>query len=128
MSKLRRQRAFEDAEIQSKLPEADAPQSRAVSAGDVSGDLLTTDDVHQPYWNLVDYGFDEQIGRRSYDSYRSRLTMVWSEIDRVLAPNGKFCLNAPIMPLRKAVSAEHFGKTHTRLLEEPCGVSQLRAR
>jgi len=149
MSKLRRQRAFDDgAGIQSKLPEGDSPQSRAVSAGEVADDLVTPDDVGQlgdavnkiicgdaeetlkrlpdgcitcaitspPYWNLVDYGFDEQIGQRSYASYRSRFAQVWSEIERVLAPNGKLCLNVPIMPVRKAVSAEHFGKTHTRLL------------
>lgn len=149
MSKLRRDRAFDgETEIQSKLPDADAPQSRTVAGGEVNADLLRAAElggldgaVNQivcddaatvlcqlpdgcvtcaitspPYWNLVDYGFPDQIGADSYDRYRHRLRDVWQEVSRCLAPNGKFCLNVPIMPLRKAVSIEHFGKTHTRLL------------
>lgn len=149
MSKLRRDREFDDeAEIQSKLPDADVPQSRAVagvvvSAGTLcAADLAELDDAvgqiicddaatalrqlpdgwatcaitSPPYWNLVDYGFPGQIGADSYDRYRNRLRDVWQEVSRCLAPNGKFCLNVPIMPLRKAVSKEHFGASHTRLL------------
>lgn len=149
MSKLRRDREFDgNDEIKSKLPEADAPQSRTASAdedradllcaGDVSGlldavDQVICDDAAEtlaklpagkvtcaitspPYWNLVDYGFPEQIGAGSYQDYRDRLIRVWVEVARCLEPNGKFCLNVPVMPIRKAVSTEHFGKTHTRML------------
>jgi DNA modification methylase len=69
-----------------------------------------------PYWNLVDYGFEGQIGQGSYADYRARLTEVWREVARVLRPNGKFALNVPLMPIQKAVSERHFGKTHTRFL------------
>ena len=69
-----------------------------------------------PYWNLVDYGCADQIGGDSYAVYRERLTAVWKQVARVLKPNGKFALNVPIMPVTKAVSAQAFGKTHTRWL------------
>ena len=35
---------------------------------------------------------------------------------RVLLPNGKLCLNVPILPLTKDVSAAAFGPSHTRVL------------
>lgn len=69
-----------------------------------------------PYWNLVDYGIEGQIGRGSYEDYRAGLLEVWKGVEHALQPNGKFCLNVPLMPLRKNVSAEHFGKTHTRMI------------
>jgi DNA modification methylase len=69
-----------------------------------------------PYWNLVDYGIPGQIGQGTYESYRLRLAEVWREVARTLRPNGKFCLNVPLMPLKKDVSAAEFGKTHTRML------------
>lgn len=69
-----------------------------------------------PYWNLVDYGVAGQIGSGSYEEYREGLSEVWGQVARCLRPNGKLCLNVPLMPLSKAVSAEHFGKSHTRHL------------
>lgn len=69
-----------------------------------------------PYWNLVDYGCERQIGQDTYKQYLAALGDVFSEVARTLRPNGKFCLNVPLMPLTKAVSAEHFGKTHTRMI------------
>lgn len=70
-----------------------------------------------PYWNLVDYGCEEQIGHDvDYAHYRLQLADVWQEVERVLRPNGKFCLNVPLMPLAKKVSTAHFGKTHTRMI------------
>ena len=69
-----------------------------------------------PYWNTVDYGVPGQIGLQSYEKYLQDLDSVWSEIGRVLLPNGKFCLNVPIMPLKKEISAAAFKETHTRML------------
>jgi len=69
-----------------------------------------------PYWNLVDYGVEGQIGIGSYTDYRNRLCQVWRNVARVLRPNGKFALNVPLMPIRKAVSEKYFGSTHTRYL------------
>lgn len=151
MSKLRRDREFADGdEIQSKLPDADEPQSRTVATAEASADLLCAAELDgigsavdqiicddagtalrqlpdgwatcaitsPPYWNLVDYGFPNQIGADSYACYRARLRDVWQEVSRCLKPNGKFCLNVPVMPLRKAVSkaSPEFGPSHTRRL------------
>lgn len=69
-----------------------------------------------PYWNTVDYGIAGQIGQGSYERYLGDLDGVWSEVARCLLPNGKFCLNVPLMPLTKAVSRPVFGDTHTRVL------------
>lgn len=69
-----------------------------------------------PYWNTVDYGVQDQIGPQSYDRYLDELDAVWEQIGRVLIPNGKFCLNVPILPLTKSVSDAAFGPSHTRVL------------
>lgn len=69
-----------------------------------------------PYWNTVDYGIDGQIGPGGYEDYLARLDEVWREVARVLVPNGKLCVNVPLLPLAKAVSAPAFGPSHTRVL------------
>ncbi|MBI5479101.1 MAG: site-specific DNA-methyltransferase [Deltaproteobacteria bacterium] len=71
-----------------------------------------------PYWNTVDYGIPGQIGPSSYEQYLSDLDSIWGEVGRALLPNGKLCLNVPILPLTKAVSAPAFGRTHTRVLAD----------
>jgi DNA modification methylase len=70
-------------------------------------DLIVTS---PPYWNLVDYGFEGQIGQTSYEEYLDDLTQVWMECFRILAPNGKLCINTPIVPIRKEVINDQ----HTR--------------
>jgi len=69
-----------------------------------------------PYWNTVDYGAPGQLGLRSYQDYLAELDEVWQQVARVLLPNGKFCLNVPILPLAKAVSQAVYGPRHTRVL------------
>jgi DNA modification methylase len=69
-----------------------------------------------PYWHTVDYGVQGQIGLNSYEKYLDDLDLVWAEIARVLLPNGKFCLNVPILPLTKDISEAAFGPSHTRVL------------
>ncbi len=69
-----------------------------------------------PYWNTVDYGERSQIGLNSYEKYLDDLDCVWAEIARALMPNGKFCLNVPVLPLTKEISEAAFGPSHTRLL------------
>ena len=63
-----------------------------------------------PYWNVVDYGVDGQIGQTDYDRYLTDLLAVWRETSRVLIPNGKLAIVTPIMPIAKAVIANQ----HTR--------------
>jgi DNA modification methylase len=69
-----------------------------------------------PYWHTVDYGIAGQIGPGSYQEYLERLDEVWGEVARLLLPNGKFCLNVPILPVVKDVSDAEFGQSHTRVL------------
>jgi DNA modification methylase len=69
-----------------------------------------------PYWNIKDYSLDGnqqqkrhirvggQIGDvEGFEDYLEALTEVWRECERVLKPNGKLCVNAPIMPIPKKV-------------------------
>lgn len=83
--------------------------------------LIPSDSVHcivtsPPYWNTVDYGFDDQIGQSTYECYLDELLAVWAECERVLVPNGKLAINAPILPMPKAV----IGNQHTRHLKNLC--------
>src|SRR5689334_16954631 len=80
------------------------------SLPDASVHLIVTS---PPYWNIVDYGSDGQIGQNTYDGYIRDLLAIWVQAERVLVPNGKLCINAPIMPIRKNV----IGTQHTRHLK-----------
>jgi len=67
-----------------------------------------------PYGSLKDYNNNEQIGlNQSYSDYIKNLNDVWKECIRVLAPDGKLCIN--IMPLFESGNATHFKRriTHT---------------
>ena len=47
-----------------------------------------------PYWQLKDYGTDDQIGfNDSYEEYINNLNLVWSECNRVLANGCRLCIN-----------------------------------
>ena len=47
-----------------------------------------------PYWQLKDYGFDNQIGYNdSYESYINNLNLVWQECYRVLQNGCRLCIN-----------------------------------
>jgi modification methylase len=47
-----------------------------------------------PYWQLKDYGTDNQIGfNDSYESYINNLNLVWKECFRVLHNGCKLCVN-----------------------------------
>jgi len=47
-----------------------------------------------PYWQLKDYGSDNQIGfHDSYESYINNLNLVWRECERVLYPGCRLCIN-----------------------------------
>ncbi len=66
-----------------------------------------------PYWNLVDYGAEGQIGQSPYENYLEDLLRVWRQASRVLIPNGKLCINTPIVPVPK----KQMNATHTRHLK-----------
>ena len=66
-----------------------------------------------PYWDFVDYRVAGQIGQSSYERFLEDLLDVWKECHRVLAPNGKLCINTPILPVEKARTPH----LHTRELK-----------
>ncbi len=66
-----------------------------------------------PYWNVVDYGIDGQIGQTSYERYLDQLTEVWRETERVLIANGKLAIVTPVMPIPKS----QIDSQHTRHLK-----------
>ena len=61
--------------------------------------LLPDKSVHlvitsPPYWQLKDYGSEEQIGfNESYESYINNLNLVWQECHRVLHSGCRLCIN-----------------------------------
>lgn len=69
-----------------------------------------------PYWTLKDYDVDGQIGTgsSSYEYYLSELNKVWKECVRVLAPDGKLCIN--IMPFLLTGKAARFDRRETKLV------------
>lgn len=69
-----------------------------------------------PYWTLKDYDIQGQIGKgsSSYDYYINELNKVWKECVRVLAPDGKICIN--IMPFLLTGKAARFERRETRLV------------
>ncbi len=47
-----------------------------------------------PYWQLKDYGTDDQIGYNdSYENYINNLNLVWQECSRVLKNGCRLCIN-----------------------------------
>lgn len=58
---------------------------------DMSVDLAITS---PPYWQLKDYGSENQIGYNdSYEMYINHLNLVWSECYRVLKNGSRLCVN-----------------------------------
>ena len=66
-------------------------------------DLVVTS---PPYWTAVEY---EQGANAwpSYEKYLDHMQAVWSHCARVLRPNGKLCINAPLMPIPKTIIRQH---------------------
>ncbi len=61
--------------------------------------LLADQSVHlvvtsPPYWQLKDYGTDNQIGfHDTYEQYINNLNLVWKECHRVMHPGCRLCIN-----------------------------------
>src|ERR1700730_10348274 len=71
-------------------------------------DLVVTS---PPYWTAVEYDHSENplptIPWPTYDDYVADMQLVWNQCARLLRPNGKLCINAPIMPIPKDVIQQH---------------------
>src|SRR5262249_18619830 len=72
-------------------------------------DLIVTS---PPYWTAVEY--DGTPSWSSYEAYLDDLQTVWTQCARVLRPNGKLCINAPLLPIPKHI----IKKQHTRHLKD----------
>lgn len=66
-------------------------------------DLIITS---PPYWTAVEYDHGANPWG-SYDAYLTDMQSVWNQCARVLRPNGKLCINAPILPIPKDVIEQH---------------------
>jgi DNA modification methylase len=74
-----------------------------VAFPDNSIDLIVTS---PPYWTAVEY----EEGKRpwsTYEAYLGDLQTVWAQCARVLRPNGKLCINAPLLPIPKEIIRQH---------------------
>ncbi|WP_305865662.1 DNA methyltransferase [Helicobacter pylori] len=87
---------------------------------DNSVDLIITS---PSYFNIKDYTKNgtqdlqhsaqhvEDLGAlEKYEDYLLGLLKVWHECYRVLKPNGKLCINAPLMPMLKKVLNTHYNR------------------
>lgn len=76
-----------------------------------------------PYFNVKNYsknGYQDkahsapcrgQIGDiEKYPKFIHELSKVWVECERVLKPNGKLIINAPLMPMLKSVMNTHYNR------------------
>ena len=84
---------------------------------DSSVDLIITS---PPYFNIKDYSKNgrqnlkhskivkDDIGSiNDYKKYINKLLNVWKECYRVLKPNGKLCINVPLLPIEKKILKTH---------------------
>ena len=87
---------------------------------DNSVDLIITS---PPYFNIKDYaknGYQNATHSKSikgdlgalsdYQTYINALLQVWSECERILKPNGKLCINVPLMPMLKKDLNTHYNR------------------
>jgi DNA modification methylase len=59
-----------------------------------------------PYWTAVEYDQGKNPWN-SYEDYLLDMQAVWNQCARLLRPNGKLCVNAPIMPIPKELIQQH---------------------
>ncbi len=87
---------------------------------DASVDLIVTS---PPYFNIKDYfkdGYQTEVVSDAktsdmgnidcFEDYVDGLLKVWKECERVLKPNGKLCINVPLMPMKKKEMHTHYNR------------------
>jgi len=78
-----------DIKTNHKIVRGDSRQMNELSNNSVN--LVITS---PPYWQLKDYGTDDQIGYNdSYENYINNLNLVWQECYRVLQNGCRLCIN-----------------------------------
>ncbi|WP_309298490.1 DNA-methyltransferase [Helicobacter suis] len=76
-----------------------------------------------PYFNIKDYSKNgTQSSKHSeshagdlgnidhYETYIKEMLQVWLECQRVLEPNGKLCINVPMLPMLKSAYNTHYNR------------------
>lgn len=76
-----------------------------------------------PYFNIKDYSKDGYQAEKhskichadmghiaSFNLYIKKLEKIWKECYRVLKPNGKLCINVPLMPMLKKDVHTHYNR------------------
>lgn len=97
--------------------------SSATSMKEVANDSVDLIVTSPPYYNIKDYsknGYQnethsqssfEDIGNlNSFETYIEQLLIVWKECERVLKPNGKLCINVPLLPMLKKDLDTHYNR------------------
>ena len=70
-------------------------ESSSESMGALNGNSVHLVVTSPPYWDIKDYGTENQIGYHdSLDNYIDRLTDVWTECERVLHPGCRMVINS----------------------------------
>lgn len=80
---------------------------------DCSVNLIITS---PPYFNIKDYSkqknnLNDDMGAvNDYEKFIDELALVWQECFRILKPNGKLCVNVPLMPMFKKAMNTHYNR------------------
>jgi site-specific DNA-methyltransferase (cytosine-N4-specific) len=95
----------------------------AMSMSDVAANSVDLIITSPPYFNIKDYskdGYqenthsisnDDDIGNLgSFELYIKNLLIVWKECERALKPNGKLCVNVPLLPMIKKDYCTHYNR------------------
>lgn len=90
---------------------------------EVAGNSIDLIITSPPYFNIKDYSKDGyQVEQHSasnsndlgahntYGEYINGLLDVWKECERVLVPNGKLCINVPLLPMIKKDYSTHYNR------------------
>lgn len=74
---------------------------------EVDSDSVSLIVTSPPYFNIINYAkespnLNDDLGNiNNYEDFINGLLQVWRECFRVLKPNGKLCINVPLMPMFK---------------------------
>lgn len=95
------------------IPDFDSYWESSESMSGVESNSVDAVVTSPPYWNLKDYGHEEQIGYDDpdYDEYLDRLDTVWNECYRILQNTGSLWVvvnsvmdNRRVLPLQKHIA------------------------
>lgn len=105
LNSLKKQKNIRPGDLDAFADQLIVGHASSVMAGvpDGSIDLVVTS---PPYWTAVEYDGGKNPWH-SYDEYLADMQSVWTQCARVLRPNGKLCINAPIMPIPKELIKQH---------------------